>query len=92
MDNRYFGEGITILEDKIYQLTYKNQIGFVYNLADFALVDSFRYASKEGWGLTNDGKSLIMSDGSAVLTWIDPAGFPFKGVFRLPTMRRFTST
>ncbi|HNZ67908.1 MAG: glutaminyl-peptide cyclotransferase [Prolixibacteraceae bacterium] len=75
MDNRYFGEGITILEDKIYQLTYKNQIGFVYNLADFALVDSFRYASKEGWGLTNDGKSLIMSDGSAVLTWIDPAGF-----------------
>lgn len=68
----YFGEGITILNNKLYQLTYKEQTGFVYNLSDFALIDSFKFASKEGWGLTNDGTHLIMSDGTAFLTWINP--------------------
>ncbi len=72
LDKQYFGEGITILNDKIYQLTYKTQKGFVYRLSDFAVIDSFRYDSKEGWGLTNDGKSLIMSDGTGTLTWLDP--------------------
>lgn len=72
MADEYFGEGITILNDKLYQLTYKSQIGFVYQLSDFAVIDSFRYSSKEGWGLTNDGKSLIMSDGTSTLTWLDP--------------------
>lgn len=71
LDDQYFGEGITILNDKIYQLTYKTKIGFVYNLADFALIDSFRISSEEGWGLTNDGVNLIMSDGTSKLTWID---------------------
>ncbi len=71
----YFGEGITILNDKLYQLTYKEQIAFVYNLSDFALIDSFKIASKEGWGLTNDGKHLIMSDGTAHLTWINPYNY-----------------
>lgn len=75
INDKYFGEGITILNDKIYQLTYKAQKGFVYNLSDFALVDSFRFASKEGWGLTNDGENLIMSDGSHVLTWLNPNDF-----------------
>jgi glutaminyl-peptide cyclotransferase len=70
--DKYFGEGITILNNKLYQLTYKHQIGFVYNLSDFAVIDSFRYQSEEGWGLTNDGTFLIMSDGTATLTWIDP--------------------
>lgn len=73
--DQYFGEGITILNDKLYQLTYKSQIGFVYRLNDFAVVDSFRFESKEGWGLTNDGKSLIMSDGTATLTWINPEDY-----------------
>lgn len=72
LDEKYFGEGITILNDKIYQLTYKTQIGFVYSLSDFAVIDSFRFDSKEGWGLTNDGKSLIMSDGTGTLTWLNP--------------------
>lgn len=75
MPDEYFGEGITILNDKIYQLTYHSQKGFVYNLNDFALVDSFRFASKEGWGLTNDGTNLIMSDGTHVLTWINPEDY-----------------
>ena len=71
----YFGEGITILNDKIYQLTYRAQKGFVYNLSDFALIDSFQYRSAEGWGLTNDGTNLIMSNGTHTLTWINPDDF-----------------
>jgi len=72
---KYFGEGITILNDKIYQLTYKHQKGFVYRLDDFALIDTFTFRSAEGWGLTNDGKNLIMSDGTHQLTWISPANY-----------------
>lgn len=72
LSDSYFGEGITVLNGKIYQLTYKNQLGFVYDLSDFAVIDSFRFRSPEGWGLTNDGKSLIMSDGTGTLTWMNP--------------------
>jgi glutamine cyclotransferase len=72
LEEIYFGEGITILNDKIYQITYRAQKGFVYNLSDFAVIDSFHYNSKEGWGLTNDGTNLIMSNGTNVLTWINP--------------------
>ena len=75
LDDIYFGEGITILNDKIYQITYRNQKGFVYNLSNFALIDSFQYKSKEGWGLTNDGTNLIMSDGTHLLTWLDPENY-----------------
>jgi glutamine cyclotransferase len=75
LEDKYFGEGITILKDKIYQLTYKNKTGFVYLLADFALVDTFTFRPAEGWGLTNDGTNLIMSDGTHLLTWIDPNYF-----------------
>ena len=75
LDDKYFGEGITILNDKIYQLTYHAQIGFVYTLETFEKVDSFRFASAQGWGLTNDGTYLIMSDGTNVLTWLDPTDF-----------------
>ena len=75
LEDIYFGEGITILNNKIYQITYREQKGFVYNFADFAPVDSFSYASKEGWGLTNDGTNLIMSDGTNALIWLDPNDF-----------------
>jgi len=73
--DKYFGEGITLLNNKLYQLTYKTQIGFVYNIADFAVIDSFQFDSKEGWGLTNDGKSLIMSDGTGTLIWLNPDNY-----------------
>uniref|UniRef100_UPI0032166743 glutaminyl-peptide cyclotransferase n=1 Tax=uncultured Draconibacterium sp. TaxID=1573823 RepID=UPI0032166743 len=75
MEDKYFGEGITILNDKIYQLTYHAQKGFVYDLETFAVIDSFQFKSQQGWGLTNDGTNLIMSDGTNVLTWLNPNDF-----------------
>jgi glutamine cyclotransferase len=70
--SQYFGEGITILNDKIYQLTYKTKVGFVYDLKTFKKIRDFSFSNNEGWGLTNDGKSLIMSDGTYNLTYLDP--------------------
>ena len=65
----YFGEGITVLGDKIIQLTYQTQTGFVYNRSDFRLERTFNYKG-EGWGLTNDGKQIYMSDGtSEIRVW-----------------------
>lgn len=71
----YFGEGIVFLNDKVYQLTYKNQTGFVYDAKSFKNIGKFNYANKEGWGLTTDGKSLIMSDGTSYLTYLDPTTY-----------------
>lgn len=67
----YFGEGIVFLGDKLYQLTYKNQIGFIYNAKSFKKIGQFKYANLEGWGLTTDGTHLIMSDGTNFLTYLD---------------------
>ncbi len=77
LNEKYFGEGITILNNKIYQLTYRAKKGFVYDFNSFALIDSFQFTSttNEGWGLTNDGKNLIMSDGSQFITWMDTINF-----------------
>jgi glutamine cyclotransferase len=68
----YFGEGIILIKDKIYQLTYKNQIGFIYDAKTFKKTGQFTYQNKEGWGLTTDGASIIMSDGTDKLTYLDP--------------------
>jgi glutaminyl-peptide cyclotransferase len=73
--DQYFGEGITILKNRIFQLTYKTKIAFVYNLENLTTIDSFHFESKEGWGLTNDDKYLIMSDGTNLLTFIDPNSY-----------------
>lgn len=75
LDNQYFGEGITILNNKIFQLTYKNQIGFVYDLNTFETIKTFKYKSREGWGLTNDGQNLIMSDGTENIIFINSDTF-----------------
>lgn len=72
LDKRYFGEGIVILNDKIYQLTYKNRVGFIYDAKTYKQIGQFNYKSKEGWGMTTDGTSIIMSDGTNVLTYLDP--------------------
>jgi glutamine cyclotransferase len=69
---KYFGEGITFLNGKIFQLTYKNKIGFIYNASDYKKVAEFSIPTDEGWGLTNDGKYLIMSDGTNFLNYLDP--------------------
>lgn len=68
---RYFGEGIAIIDTRIFQLTWKSNIGFVYDKTSFERKGSFRYPT-QGWGLTTDGKELIMSNGSASLTFFDP--------------------
>ena len=71
----YFGEGSTILNNKIYQLTYKNQKGFVYDAKTFEQIQTFEFESREGWGLTNDGTNLIMSDGTNRLIYLSPENF-----------------
>ena len=71
----YFGEGVTIFDGLIYQLTWRNHVGFVYVETDsFELVDTFSY-STQGWGLTHDDTSLIMSDGTDKLYFLDPVTF-----------------
>lgn len=70
----YFAEGITIFGNRIYQLTWQNGVCFVYSLNNFRQETQFRYYG-EGWGLTNDGKHLIMSDGSETITFRDPETF-----------------
>jgi glutamine cyclotransferase len=70
--NSYFGEGIVFFKDKIYQLTYKNQTGFVYDSKTYKKVGFFTYLNKEGWGMTSDSKNIIMSDGTNIITYLDP--------------------
>jgi len=70
-----FGEGITILNEKIYQLTYKSQVGFVYDKESFKRIQKVYYQNKEGWGLTHDGTHLIMSDGTNRIYYMDPEYF-----------------
>ena len=70
----YFGEGVTIWEDEIIQLTWKANTGFVYDKTSFAELDQFSYPT-EGWGLTHDGEYLIMSDGTPTLHFLDPDTF-----------------
>lgn len=67
----FFGEGITVLGQQIFELTYTTQTGFVYDKSTLRLLRSFNYPG-EGWGLTNDGKQLYMSDGSSQIRVWDP--------------------
>jgi glutamine cyclotransferase len=71
---QYFGEGIAATGGRLYELTWQTHIGFLYDQATFKQLGSFTYPT-EGWGLTYDGHSLIMSDGSNVLHFMDPATF-----------------
>lgn len=70
----YFAEGITLLDNKIYQLTWEQQLGFIYDAQSFEKLGEFKYDG-EGWGLTTDGRSLILSDGSNRIRFIDPDSF-----------------
>lgn len=73
VDQKYFAEGMTIFNDKIYQLTWHANIGFVYNLETFELEKTFNYnLSKEGWGLTHNNKSLIKTDGTERIWFLNP--------------------
>lgn len=79
-----FGEGSTLIGDKIYMVTWQDGVGRVLNLADFKVLREFSYIG-EGWGLTNDGTNLIMSQGTHVLKFINPDNF--QQVKTLPVMR-----
>jgi glutaminyl-peptide cyclotransferase len=70
LENKYFGEGITILNNKVYHLTWKTKTGFVYDLKTFKKLREFSY-NTEGWGLTHDGINLIMSDGTDKIHFMD---------------------
>ncbi len=71
---QYFGEGIAVVNDTIIQLTWQSNIGFIYNKTTFAILGNFTFPT-EGWGLTYDGKQLIMSDGSDHLYFLNPTTF-----------------
>jgi glutamine cyclotransferase len=71
LPDEVFGEGLTNWDETLVQLTWREGIGYVYNREDFSLLTQFNYQT-EGWGLTQDGESLIMSDGSATLFFLDP--------------------
>ena len=74
LEQRFFGEGITVFDSKIYQLTWREHTAFVYDTDTFELLDTFEYAT-QGWGLTHNKSQLIMSDGSPTLTFRNPDTF-----------------
>jgi glutaminyl-peptide cyclotransferase len=76
--SQYFGEGLTLWQDSLIQLTWQTHLGFVYARDTFKLMSSFTYTT-EGWGLTNDGSRLIMSDGTSTMHFLDPATFQVNG-------------
>src|SRR5689334_8008225 len=74
LEDRYFAEGITVLHDTLYQLTYRENEVLVYNARDFKRIGSFPFQG-EGWGMTNNGKELIVSNGSSNLYFYEPSTF-----------------
>ncbi|MDT8414121.1 MAG: glutaminyl-peptide cyclotransferase [Flavobacteriaceae bacterium] len=89
LDKKYFAEGITILNDKIYQLTWQENTGFVYDVNTFSKIQNFDYhQSKEGWGLCSDGKKLYKSDGTEKIWMLDPATFQESGFIQVSTNTR----
>ena len=77
LPKEYFGEGLALAGDRLYQLTWQTKIGFVYDAKTFKPLAKFNYQN-EGWGLTFDGENLIQSDGTDVLTFRDPKNFAAK--------------
>ena len=73
LDNEFFGEGLTIFDQRIIQLTWKNKVGFIYDLNSMNMIKSFNYnQSIEGWGLANDGEYVYKSDGTEKIWILDP--------------------
>ena len=78
LPDQYFGEGIAVVNDVIIQLTWQTNIGFIYNKTTFALLGNFSFPT-QGWGLTYDGKNLIMTDGTDHLYFLNPTTFQRTG-------------
>jgi glutamine cyclotransferase len=71
VDSRYFGEGIVDWKGRLYELTWTNEVGFIYDINSFERIGEFSYPG-EGWALTRDDKRLIMSDGTSFIRFLDP--------------------
>ena len=82
LPSQFFGEGITIVQDTLIQLTWRSHVGFVYARDSFKMIRIFQY-STEGWGITYDGKQLIMSDGTEHLYFYDPEKYVLSGKVRV---------
>jgi glutaminyl-peptide cyclotransferase len=80
---KYFGEGITVFNDKIYHLTWTSQVGFVYDANTFKKIKEFKIPAKEGWGLTHDSANLIMSDGTSNLYYLTPDSLKLLNILRI---------
>lgn len=78
LPDRFFGEGVTIYGNRIIQLTWQSNVGFVYDRESLGLLQEFSYPT-EGWGITHDGERLIMSDGTSTLRFLDPESFEETG-------------
>jgi glutamine cyclotransferase len=78
VEAQYFAEGLADWRDRLIQLTWNTNVAFVYDLGSFRLQSTFAYRG-EGWGLTHDGKRLLMSDGTPTLRWLDPETFREQG-------------
>lgn len=73
LDDKYFGEGITFINNQLFQLTYQNKTGFIYNAKTLELEKKFTYEKNiEGWGMTNDGKIIYQTDGTEKIWKVDP--------------------
>ncbi|XP_010675927.2 glutaminyl-peptide cyclotransferase isoform X2 [Beta vulgaris subsp. vulgaris] len=72
MDLSYFGEGLTLVDERLYQLTYEHNTGFIYDRSNLSKIGQFTHQMADGWGLASDGKVLFGSDGSSTLYQIDP--------------------
>eukprot|EP01125_Pyxidicula_operculata_P017265 TRINITY_DN6044_c0_g1_i1.p1 TRINITY_DN6044_c0_g1~~TRINITY_DN6044_c0_g1_i1.p1 ORF type:complete len:263 (-),score=43.63 TRINITY_DN6044_c0_g1_i1:55-843(-) len=83
LDDIYFGEGCTVMKSKIFQLTWLSMQGFVYDQNNFTKGSAVQFVLpfREGWGLTNDGTNLLMSNGSQYITVVDPSTFAVKNIF-----------
>jgi glutamine cyclotransferase len=77
VEPQIFAEGLTLLNGKLYQLTWQNKRGFIYDAGTFERTGEFAYTG-EGWGLTHDADSLILSDGTSQIRFIDPADYRVK--------------
>lgn len=82
MQDKFFGEGLTVVDDKIYQITWRTKTGFVYNKESLEILRTFSYKT-QGWGITYDGKYLIISDGSDTLYFMHPKNFVVVGTLEV---------
>ena len=86
LTNQYFAEGLTILNDKLYQLTWRENTGFIYDVNTMEKTGSFKYGkSKEGWGLCNDGTVLYKSDGTDKIWTLNASNYTEQGFIQVYT-------